>query len=112
QNKDGTLMATLRYRGPDVAMMSFEACVAYLEGWNRFMRRLGSGWALWADEWHEPATNYPQSTWSTPAAGFVDTLRKVAFESGDLFGTDQFLTLTWLPPSSRRQYWYDSIWVT
>ena len=111
QNKDGALMATLRYRGPDVTMLDYTEWCVYLEGWNQLLKRLGSGWALWADEWHEEARDYPQSVWRNPAGYFLDSIRKTVFESGQLFETQQFLTLTWLPPSTRKQYWYDSIFV-
>jgi type IV secretion system protein VirB4 len=111
QNKDGALMAVLRYRGPDVAMLDYTQWCLYLQGWNLLAKRLGEGWALWPDEWHEPARAYPQSTWRNPAGYFLDSIRKTVFEQGQLFETDQFLTLAWQPPSTSTQYWYDSIFV-
>jgi type IV secretion system protein VirB4 len=111
QNKDGSFMAILRYRGPDVTMLDYAQWCVYLEGWNRLLKRLGGGWALWADEWHEPSTAYPQSAWSNPAAYFVDTVRKTLFESGQLFETQHYLTLTWQPPSARQRYWLDTLFV-
>lgn len=111
QNKDGTFMTTFAYRGPDVTMMDYAQWCLYLEGWNRLLKQLRSGWAMWADEWHEPARPYPKSRWTNPAGAFVDALRETAHNQGDLSDTDQFLTLTWQPPSWRKQYWYDSIFV-
>jgi Type IV secretory pathway, VirB4 components len=111
QNKDGTFMATIGYRGPDVTMMDYAQWCFYLEGWNRLYKQLHGGWAMWADEWHEPARAYPKSRWTNPAGAFVDALRETTHNQGDLADTDQFLTLTWQPPSWRKQYWYDSIFV-
>ena len=111
QNKDGALMATLHYRGPDVTMLDYTQWCVYLEGWNRLLKRLGSGWALWADEWHEPSTAYAQSVWTNPTAYFVDSVRKTLFESGQLYETRHYLTLTWQPPSARQRYWLDTIFV-
>src|SRR5215471_2309578 len=68
QNKDGAFMATLAYRGPDVRMMDYTSWCLYLEGWNRLVKRMGAGWALWADEWHEASTAYPQSRWTNACA--------------------------------------------
>lgn len=111
QNKDGALMTTLRYRGPDVAMQDVAQWRLYLEGWNRLVQRLGSGWALWADEWHEPARTYPQSPWTNPVGYFVDSIRQARFDADALYETDQFLTLTWQPPSTQRQYWFHNVFL-
>jgi type IV secretion/conjugal transfer VirB4 family ATPase len=111
RNKDGSLMSTLAYRGPDVTMLDYAQWCVYLEGWNRLLKRLGSGWALWADEWHEPSTAYAQSPWSNPVGYFVDNVRKTLFESGQLYETRHYLTLTWQPPSARQRYWLDTIFV-
>ena len=106
-NKDGTYMATLRYRGHDVGMMVLEQRLVYLHTLNTVLKRLGSGWALFADEWHEPTTDYPDSPWDNPAAYFVDAVRRTAFAQGTHYEGTYALTLCWQPPSSLQQRWYE-----
>jgi type IV secretory pathway VirB4 component len=102
-NKDGAYMATLRYRGADVTMMEQGERVVYLHRLNTVLKRLGTGWALLADEWHEPSQDYPSSTWTNPAACLLDASRRSLMASGVLHESRQYLTLTWKPPSTRKQ---------
>jgi type IV secretion system protein VirB4 len=111
-NKDGTYQATLRYRGQDVTMLAHAQCLVYLHRLNLLLKRLGSGWALLADEWHEETTAYPDSRWTNPAACFVDAARRALFEAGVHFEGQYYLTLCWQPPSSRQQRWYDGFFAT
>lgn len=106
-NKDGAYQATLRYRGQDTAMLSEPQRLLYLYGLNTLLKRLGSGWALHADEWHEPTTAYPDTLWHQPAACFVDTARRGLFAEGTHYEGRYYLTLTWKPPSSRQAQWYE-----
>ena len=112
QNKDGMLMATLRYQAPDVAMLGEAQRVVYLAQLNRLLMRLGTGWALFADQWHEPTTAYPASPWTNPTACFVDASRRALFESGVLHESQQFLTLCWHPPRAYQHRWYEQFFTT
>jgi type IV secretion system protein VirB4 len=111
-NKDGAYMATLRYRGADVTMLEREERLVYLHRLNEVLKRLGTGWALLADEWHEPSTAYPDSQWTNPVACFLDASRRALVQSGQLFESRQSLTLTWKPPSTRKQQWYEQLFTT
>lgn len=106
-NKDGALMTTLRYQAPDVEMLGTAQRRVYLQRLNRLLMRLGTGWAILADEWHEPATAYPASTGQHPTAAFVDATQRALHASGVLHEPEQFLTLTWMPPNDGKEKWYD-----
>jgi hypothetical protein len=111
-NKDGSYMATLTYRGADVTMMEREERLVYLHRLNDVLKRLGTGWALLADEWHEVADAYPESRWSNPVACFLDASRRALVTSGQLYESRHYLTLTWKPPSTRKQQWYEQLFTT
>src|ERR1043166_9641693 len=106
-NKGRIFMATLAYRGEDVAMLEPEARAVYVHRLNTHLMRLGTGWGLLADQWHEPTTAYPASTWRNPAACFVDAARRALFTSGVLHESHQFMTLCWQPTSQLQNKWYD-----
>lgn len=111
-NKDGSYMATLTYRGADVTMMEKEERLVYLHRLNAVLMRLGTGWALLAEEQHEVADAYPESQWSNPVACFLDASRRALMTSGQLYESRQYLTLTWKPPSTRKQQWYEQLFTT
>src|SRR5712691_11416141 len=111
RNKDGALMATLRYRGPDVSMLAYQERVVYLHQLHTVLKRLGTGWALFADEWHEATVAYPDSAWTNPVACFLDASRRSLFASGVLHESTQYLTLCWHPPAGRKHAWY-ARWTT
>lgn len=111
-NKDGAYMATLAYRGADVTMMEKDERLVYLHTLNGTLKRLGTGWALLADEWHEVAEDYPQSQWHNPVACFLDASRRAQVQSGHLYESRQYLTLSWKPPSTRKQQWYEQVFTT
>src|ERR1043166_4409076 len=106
-NKGRVFQATLAYRGEHVPMAEPEAPAVDVHRLNPHLRRLGTGWGLLADQWHEPTTAYPTSVWSNPAACFVDAARRALFTSGVLHESHQFLTLCWQPPSQLQAKWYD-----
>lgn len=111
-NKDGAYMGTLAYRGADVRMLEQEERLVYLHRLHGVLKRLGTGWALLADEWHEETRQYPTSQWSNPVACFLDASRRGTVASGQLHESRQYLTLTWKPESTRKQAWYEHLFTT
>lgn len=107
RNKDATFMCTLSYRGEDVAMLNAATRAVYLHRLNAVLMRLGTGWGLLADEWHEVTTDYPTSAWTNPVPCFVDAARRALFESGVLYESELFLTLCWRPQQTTKARWYD-----
>jgi type IV secretion/conjugal transfer VirB4 family ATPase len=112
ENKDGSYMTTLAYRGEDVAMLEPEARAVYLQRLNGALMRLGSGWGLLFDQWHEATTAYPESPWTNPTACFVDAARRALFTSGALYEDQQFLTLCWQPTQPAKARWNDQVFQT
>jgi type IV secretion system protein VirB4 len=111
-NQDGSYMATLAYRGADVTMMEQEERVVYLHRLNGVLKQLGTGWAVLTDEWHEEAKDYPNSTWTHPVPCFLDASRRALVASGQLYESMFYLTLTWKPESTRKQQWYEHLFMT
>jgi type IV secretion system protein TrbE len=112
QNKGGVYMTTLAYRGADVTMLEHPARCVYLGRLNTQLMRLGTGWTILADEWHEPTTACPQSHWTNPTACFVDATRQALFDSGQLYESECFLTLCWEPPSTYQYKFYEQLFMT
>jgi len=112
QNKGGVYMTTLAYRGDDMAMLEPSSRAVYVHRLNAALMRLGTGWGLLADEWHEATTDYPVSRWRNPTACFVDAARQALFASGTLYESQQYLTLCWQPTSTMKARWYDQFFQT
>lgn len=98
-NKDGSLSACVRFRGPDLESSTPEELMAVRARLNNMMKRLGTGWCLHLEARRRAADPYPHSEIATPIAWLVDQERRVLFdEAGHAFETDHIATLTWLPP--------------
>lgn len=99
-NKDGSFQRTARFRGPDLESATEAELVATCARINNVLRRFGSGWAVFFEAERHHARDYPQSDFPDPVSGLIDEERRAAFEqSGDLFETSYFLTITYLPPA-------------
>jgi len=102
-NKDGSFQRTAEFRGPDLDSATDAQVAAVAARLNGALRRLGSGWALFAEARRDPAQAYPVSAFPDPVSALVDEERKAAFvQTGDHFESRYFLTLTYLPPADRR----------
>ncbi|MEM7693233.1 MAG: conjugal transfer protein TrbE [Pseudomonadota bacterium] len=108
-NKDGSLQRSARFRGPDLDSATAAELVAVSSRLNGALRRLGSGWTIFAEAQRVPATVYPDSTFPDPVSAMVDAERKAQFEAaGAHFESRYVLTLVWLPPAeqaSRAEGW-------
>jgi len=99
-NKDGSFLAGLRFRGPDLESSTEDELMAVRARLNNALRRLGTGWCVHVDARRRPAASYPESDIAVPAAWLVDAERRAAFEGAEpAFETDYRLSLTWLPPA-------------
>lgn len=108
-NKDGSFQRTARFRGPDLDSATPAELVAVSARLNTALRRLGSGWAVFAEAQRVPARSYPLSTFPDPVSELVDAERRAQFEEeGSHFESRFFLTFTWLPPvdeAARAEGW-------
>lgn len=108
-NKDGSLQRTLSFRGPDLDSAIAAELSAVSQRLNGLFRRLGEGWTIFVEAQRLPASNYPQSRFSDPAAALVDAERQAAFQANEThFESRYYLTLVYLPPEdikARGQSW-------
>jgi type IV secretion/conjugal transfer VirB4 family ATPase len=100
-NKDGSLMQVFRYRGPDLASSTEPQLVASMARLNNALKRLGSGWAIFAEARRKKAMEYPISKgFQSEASELLDHERRALFEGeGIHFESDYYLTLQYLPPT-------------
>jgi type IV secretory pathway VirB4 component len=111
-NKDGSYMATLAYRGRDVEMMEAHEHALYVKALSALYGRLGTGWYVLSDEWHEAARAYPANTFTNPAAAFLDDSREVLFAEGCFLESDCFLTVLWQPPPLAQRQVYEQLFTS
>lgn len=101
-NKDGSLQATLAFRGPDLDSSTASELVAARALANNAMRRLGSGWCVHVEAARRSADPYPVGAFPCRAAELFDEERRQhADEAGGGFETDYYLTMTYLLPEQR-----------
>jgi len=99
-NKDGSLSACVKFRGPDLESSTPEEMMAVRARLNNMLKRLGTGWCLHMEARRRQADPYPDQSPINPAACLIDEERKAHFElAGTAFETDHFATFTWLPPA-------------
>ena len=100
--KDGSLMAGLRFSGPDLESMSHTAINRLSATLNAALARLGDGWATHitairdhADGYINPAENH----FADPVSQLIDDERRLQFEREDAhFLTRYTLVFSWQTP--------------
>jgi type IV secretion/conjugal transfer VirB4 family ATPase len=101
-NKDGSFQRTLRFRGYDLDSAPPAELASVAAHLNAVLRRLESGWAVFAEARREPAQAYPDAAFPDPVSQLVDEERRAAFRAaGAHFESRYFLTFLWRPPSER-----------
>ena len=99
-NKDGSFQRTARFRGPDLDSATPSELVGASARLNNALRRLGSGWAVFAEAQRGPAGHYPASRFPDPVSELVEIERRAQFEQeGAHFESAYFLTFLWQPPA-------------
>jgi type IV secretion/conjugal transfer VirB4 family ATPase len=100
--KDGTLLRSYRFRGPDLAASTTEEFISIAGRANNAFKRLGSGWSIFVEDAKRPVTPYPRSQWPTPASAIVDAERRRRFaEAGALLESQYHLSFVWGTPTER-----------
>jgi type IV secretion system protein TrbE len=100
-NKDGSFLAVIRYRGPDLDSSTEDERILKAAHINNILRRLGSGWALYAEAQRRVVNSYPTSSFPDPLSYLIDKRRAHSFRSNQHFETRYFLSLTFMPPPER-----------
>jgi type IV secretion system protein VirB4 len=98
-NKDGSFQKTLKFRGPDLDSATETELVSVSSRFNNALKRLGSGWAIFAEAQREISCNYPRSDFPGRLSAMIDEERRRGFEENDHFESSYYLTLVCLPPS-------------
>jgi len=97
-NKDGSLQRTFAYRGPDLASSTPGELGVFAAQQNNILKRLTSGWAIYAEAQRVESLHYPEATFPEMLPQLIDEQRRDRFESGIHFETRYYLTVVYLPP--------------
>lgn len=103
-NKDGALQCTLTYRGPDLDSATFPALVQMAANVNNVIRRLGAGWASFAEDARIATTDYPDAVWPHAVAALLDEERRAVFTQGTHFEDEYYLSLVYQTPTTRQAW--------
>jgi len=98
-NKDGSLQTTLQYRGPDLDSATESELVSTSARLNNVLRRLGKGWAIYAEAQRRESKTYPKSHFPDPVTRLIDEERKASFQQTSHFESFYYLTFIYMPSS-------------
>lgn len=98
-NKDGSFQKTLKFRGPDRDSSTETELVAVSSRFNNVFKRLGSGWAIFAEARREISNCYPPACFPDRVSFLIDEERRCLFEGNQHYESVYYLTLVYLPPS-------------
>lgn len=100
--KDGTLLRSYRFRGPDLAAAPAEEFVSVAGRANNALKRLGTGWSIFVEDAKRAVAAYPRSQWPTAASAIVDAERRHRFGQGAALLESQYhLSFAWGTPTER-----------
>lgn len=106
QLKDRSLLATIRFRGPDLDSSLASSLVAQAAKLNHCFKRFKSGWGLWSEARRHEVREYPDVQWPDPWSQAVYEERRALFTTpGQHYVTDTFLSLAYQLPSQQTQWW-------
>ena len=102
--KDGSLLAGWRYRGPDLAAATTEEIDALSAHVNDALLPFTDNWMLHVDAIRRPAATYRADRFPDPVCQLIDDERREAHQSerrrsGGQFETSYYFVATYLPPS-------------
>lgn len=101
-NKNGSLMTTWKYRGPDLESSVPEQTAVVTAQLNGILMTLGTGYTLYLDAQRSPSTQYARDVYfPDPVTRAIDAQRRLKFSSGEFFESNYYLTLCWIPPSDQ-----------
>ena len=78
-NKDGSFQKTFRFRGPDLDSATKAELVSTTARINNVLKRLTSGWAIYAEAQRVKSQEYPSSVFPDPVTAMIDDERKNSF---------------------------------
>lgn len=100
-NKDGSFLSALKYRGPDLDSSTQEERIVKAAHVNNVLRRLGTGWAVYAEAQRRVVNSYPDSCFPEPVSALIDNARRDVFGSNQHYESSYYLTFVFMPPAER-----------
>lgn len=100
-NKDGSFLSCFKYRGPDLDSSTPEERIVKAAHINNVLRRLGTGWAVYAEAQRRVVNSYPDSDFPDPLSRLIDETRREAFGSNQHYESSYYLTFIFMPPAER-----------
>ncbi|MGP1585713.1 MAG: hypothetical protein ACTTH3_04260 [Schwartzia sp. (in: firmicutes)] len=102
-NKDGSLQATLMFRGPDLDSAIEEQLAIITIRLNALFASIGTGRVLFFEAQRVLSTNYANDVYfPDPITKAIDLERKTLFSGGQHFESNYYATL-WCMPSSESE---------
>jgi type IV secretion system protein TrbE len=101
-NKDGVLLCTWSYRGPDLDSEIKERLAMITVQLNNLFSSLNTGWVLYFEAQRLPALSYATDTYfPDKVTQTMDDERKAIFLDSNHFESAYYATACWLPPSDQ-----------
>lgn len=97
-NKDGSFQKSFRFRGPDLDSATQAELVTITAQINNVLKRLSSGWAVYAEAQRVKSQVYPDSMFPDLITLLIDEERKNYFAAGNHYENNYYMTLLYLPP--------------
>lgn len=99
-NKNGSIMTTWKFRGPDLESSVPEQLAVMTSQINSILMTFGTGWIMNFDAQRTPSTSYARDVYfPDPVTRAIDEERRKKFSSGEYFESNYYLTICWIPPS-------------
>src|ERR1700733_4038864 len=84
-NKNGSFQTTFLFRGPDLDSATEAELVITTAQINNTLKRLGGGWAIYADSHRRREASYPDAQWPDPLTHLLDEERRIKFQGDRYF---------------------------
>lgn len=106
QQKDGSLLAVIRFRGPDLASALDEELVGLSAQLNTIFRGFPGGWTFFSEAQRREVVTYPDSQWPDRVSAAVDAERSAQLLTpGRYYDTHTYLTLVYAKPRESVSRW-------
>ncbi|MBO6178238.1 MAG: conjugal transfer protein TrbE [Selenomonadaceae bacterium] len=102
--KDGGLMLTMKYRGPDLDSAITEELAMITLRLQNAIASIDTNWHIWFEAERIPSTNYPKENFfPDPVTKGMELERRTLFSGGTYFESNFYATLYYLPPTDNRE---------
>ena len=108
--KDASLMAILKFRGPDMDSSTRIELVAYNSQLNALIKSLGTGYSLWFDAQRHIANKYDNSKVDAPVVQMMDDERAEYYSGAEHYETDFYLSIHLEPPQMMKHKIFEALY--